>query len=124
MKFILAIGATIVLLLHQFTAVAVAARRASGAVVGTLPAVGPLGTQLVADAGLAVLVLLVATALSVYKPWGLTPYGQRKQLRHEVAYDQTATTGLPTGLKIFLAMLALLMVAFGALHHSGPHHGH
>ena len=34
--------------------------------------------QLVADAGAALLVLLVATALSVYKPGGMTPYGQRK----------------------------------------------
>ncbi len=34
--------------------------------------------QLVADAGAALLVLLVITALSVYKPRGLTPYGWRK----------------------------------------------
>lgn len=31
---------------------------------------------------LALLMLLVATALSVYKPSGLTPYGWRKQRRH------------------------------------------
>jgi hypothetical protein len=30
-------------------------------------------------AGLALLLLLVATTLAVYKPRGLTPYGQRKQ---------------------------------------------
>jgi hypothetical protein len=40
---------------------------------------GRLRIQLVADAGAALLVLLVATTLSVYKPWGLTPYGRRKQ---------------------------------------------
>jgi hypothetical protein len=34
--------------------------------------------QLVANAAAAILVLLVTTALSVYKPAGLTPYGQRK----------------------------------------------
>jgi hypothetical protein len=35
--------------------------------------------QLVVEAGAALLVLLVATALSVYKPKGMTPYGWRRQ---------------------------------------------
>jgi len=38
-----------------------------------------LRIQLVGDAGATLLVLLVATTLSVYKPRGLTPYGRRKQ---------------------------------------------
>jgi hypothetical protein len=38
-----------------------------------------LRIQLVADAVAALVVLLVATTLAVYKPRGLTPYGQRKQ---------------------------------------------
>ena len=43
--------------------------------------------------GVALLVLLVATVLSVYKPRGLTPYGQRKQdeQRHRVAATAGAT---------------------------------
>ncbi|MDQ3136718.1 MAG: hypothetical protein M3Q93_03925, partial [Gemmatimonadota bacterium] len=40
---------------------------------------GGLRIQLVANAGAALLVLLVATALSVYKPRGMTRYGRRKQ---------------------------------------------
>lgn len=36
-------------------------------------------TQLVADAGAAVVVLVVNTVLAVYKPRGLTRYGRRKQ---------------------------------------------
>ena len=39
----------------------------------------PLRLQLVADAGYAVVALLAATTLSVFKPRGLTPYGWRKQ---------------------------------------------
>jgi hypothetical protein len=35
--------------------------------------------QLVVEAGAALLVLVVATALSVYKPKGLTRYGWRRQ---------------------------------------------
>jgi hypothetical protein len=38
-----------------------------------------LKIQLVVEAGAALLVLLVATALSVYKPKGMTRYGWRKQ---------------------------------------------
>lgn len=76
-KFTLTIGATVLLLLHQFTAVAAAARRVSETEASALPDVGRLGSQLVVDAGLAVLVLLVTTILSVYKPWGRTSYGRR-----------------------------------------------
>ncbi len=95
-KFTLTIGATFLLLLHQFTAVAEAARRVSGAAPGTLPDVGQLGSQLVGDAGLAVLVLLVTTTLSVYKPWGRTRYGRRKQ--------------------VFLAVIGVIVAAFVVLH--------
>ena len=35
----------------------------------------------VVHAGLALMVLVVATTLAVYKPFGLTPYGIRKQTR-------------------------------------------
>ena len=38
-----------------------------------------LRIQIMADAGAAVLLLLLATTLGVYKPRGLTPYGWRKQ---------------------------------------------
>jgi hypothetical protein len=34
----------------------------------------------VVHAALALVALLVATALAVYEPWGLTPYGRSKQL--------------------------------------------
>ena len=35
--------------------------------------------QLAVDAGAALLVLLVATGLGIYKPRGLTSYGRRRQ---------------------------------------------
>jgi hypothetical protein len=38
-----------------------------------------LRTQLLVHAAGGVLVLLTATVLSVFKPWGRTPYGQRIQ---------------------------------------------
>lgn len=39
-----------------------------------------LQVQMVVDAGAALLVLIVTTILAVYKPRGITRYGQRKQL--------------------------------------------
>jgi hypothetical protein len=41
-----------------------------------------LRVQLVIEAGAALLVLLVATTFSVYKPEGMTRYGWRKQREH------------------------------------------
>lgn len=38
-----------------------------------------LKVQLVADAASGILVLFLVTAISVFKPRGMTPYGQRKQ---------------------------------------------
>jgi hypothetical protein len=71
---VLTILSTAVLLLHMPTvsALAGAARVANGADL-----VGLRGDLLHAGGGL--LVLLVVTALNVYKPQGLTPYSWRKQ---------------------------------------------
>ncbi len=131
-KFVLTFGATAVLLLHQFTAVAEAAKRVSASAAEALPNVGQLGVQLLADSGLAVLVLLVITTLGVYKPWGRTRYGQRKQ-QHERATrsggmpvptrpallnsDNEKTSALNWGLKIFLAVAAVR----GGFRPAAPH---
>ena len=64
-KLLIGVFATILLLLHQFTAVSEAASRAEKGV-----AVGAVGVQLVIDASLAVAALLFATGLSTFKPWG------------------------------------------------------
>ena len=121
-KLALTIGATALLLLHQFTAVEGAARRVSTIPPATMPEVGGLGTQLVVDAGAAVLVLLVITTLGVYKPWGRTGYGRRKQReeRGEAPGPRPATgEALPLGLKLFLAGLGLLLTAFAVVHLAG-----
>ena len=75
-KFILTAGATGLLLVHM-RAVSRAAVLASSGVFDL--EFSKLQLRLVIDAGLAALVLIVATVLSMYKPGGLTPYGLRKQ---------------------------------------------
>ena len=52
---------------------------------GTLSTAEPsLRIQMVAASGAAVVALLAATALAVYKPRGMTPYGWRKQYEERI----------------------------------------
>jgi uncharacterized membrane protein len=112
-KLVLGVLATIALLLHQFTAVRTAAHRAAD---GMDPR--SLGVQLVADASVAIVLLVVATVLSVVKPWGLTRYGQRKR-------DDTAKpTGLTRSAKVSVAIAIAVVAAFAVIHLAtgGMHH--
>jgi len=82
-KFLVTIPSTIVLLLHMrpishIAGVAAETTLSSADLRG-------LRIQLVANAGAALLVLLVATTLSVYKPRGMTRYGRRKQREQRTA---------------------------------------
>jgi hypothetical protein len=128
MKFGLAIFATIALLIHQFAVMAVAAKRVSGAAAETLfsPDLGSLKTELVRAPSLALLLLLVVTTLGVYKPWGLTRYGRRKQQeRHKI--QQQPDNEVPLGVKVFFVVIAVLALVFVVLHltgHGFEGHGH
>jgi hypothetical protein len=71
------------------------------------------------------LLLLVITTLGVCKPWGLTRYGLRKQ--QEARKVQLEPRETPFGVKIFLAAICALVLAFVALHlagHGFESHGH
>jgi hypothetical protein len=75
-KFLLISSATIVLLMHMQ-----AVTRMSGfASEITLSSTDfrALRIQLLVHAAGGLLVLIAATVVSVYKPWGMTPYGRRK----------------------------------------------
>src|SRR5918999_2105907 len=76
-KFLLTSAGTLVLLLHM----PAVSRMAELAAEATFSGADfrALGIQLVVHAAGGLLVLLAATTLSVYKPWGMTPYGRRKQ---------------------------------------------
>lgn len=109
-KLVLTVLATAALFVHQTTAIAEAARLAADATAPLLQSgrLRELGVQLVADSSIAVVLLLGVTLIAVYKPWGLVGYVTRS-------------------LKVFLAALTALIVAFIALHLSGhsPHrHSH
>ena len=133
-KLVLTLGAIILLLLHQFTAVEGAARLVAQGTVGTLPELGRFGIQLVGDASAAVVVLLVVTVLGVYKPWGRTAYGRRMLELARGGPEGTRATAAagrhrsvtemggpstPIGVKILIAVIALLVIVFVALHLAG-----
>jgi hypothetical protein len=116
LKLLLTVGATGLLLLHMS-----AVSRASAVASGTLRNLGfrALQIRLVFDTALALVVLLAATTLSVYKPWGRTPYGQRKD-SDERAFAGVATAASPnrdwlTGRSwpYALAVIVVLLVVVG-----------
>lgn len=77
LKFVITILATLILLVHTQPIELLAGVAAKTTVLGA-----NLQSQqllMVVASGVALLVLLVLTALSVYKPQGMTPYGWRKQ---------------------------------------------
>jgi hypothetical protein len=116
-KFLLAVGATIILFLHLSVV-----SRMSGVARETTSSIGDFGTlriQLVVHAVGGLMVLLVATALSIYKPWGLTPYGRRK--KHQAALpvvglDRASAGGTRLGMYVVIGIVGLILL-FLALHH-------
>ena len=80
-KFVLTVGATIVLVKHMPTV----SRVADQALSSTADP-GHVKFQLLVHAAGGLVVLLAITAISIYKPWGRTRYGLRKQ------HDQSETS--------------------------------
>jgi hypothetical protein len=85
-----------------------------------------LRIQLVANAAAGLLVLLAATALSVYKPRGLTRYGRRKQIEQEHTGDiggvgrvRGSTTGTPGWVYALRVIVIVLLLLFLILHLTG-----
>lgn len=120
-KFSIAALATVALLMHQFTAVARAAELALTLDAETLSAegVGRVGIQLVGASSIALLLLVTTTTLGVYKPWGLTRHGRRKQPDRRGAAEDATPKGLQPSLRIFLVVIGLVAALYIALHFLG-----
>jgi hypothetical protein len=126
-KLLLTVFAVYALLMHQFAAVTEAAKLVS---VSSIPVVlnarlHSLGTEILGDVIGGLLILVVVTALAIYKPWGLTPYGRDRQPGHTLRSDNDARNSM--GFRILLATIAVLVVIFKVtLHLTGHnmHHGH
>jgi hypothetical protein len=141
-KLLLTTFATIVLL-RKMPLIASAARRAAETTLSSTD-LRAAGIPLAVHATGGLLVLIVITALSVYKPWGLTRYGQRKQQERRCeprrspqtvgvktmsgSDSETIGDGLFRGFRISLAACvgAFLVVVHISMYLTGHnfHHGH
>jgi hypothetical protein len=129
LKLALTVVATILLLRHMTLSDRLADSANETAVPGSH--LHSLRLQLTADAAAGVLLLIVNTVLSVYKPRGMTRYGLRKQ--HEEIRDASSeTAGLDRGanaprwVKVFgiAGLLSLLLFRVVILHVSAGHAHH
>jgi hypothetical protein len=139
-KLLLTTFATIILL-AKMPLIGYAARRAATTLSG--PDLHTAGVQLAIHATGGLLVLLLITGLSVYKPWGLTGYGRRKQqerrdesrrsqqalgVKTELGPNSDAIGGFSRGLRISLASAVgiFVVVAHIAIFLTGHsfHHGY
>jgi hypothetical protein len=71
----------------------------------------PLRLQLIGDASAALFVLLMTSTLSVYKPWGMTPYGVRMQSEAAPQWrPSTISRTRLSGRLVFIALLGFLLL--------------
>jgi hypothetical protein len=122
-KFLINSLAIILLLLHTRMIGLVAAAAADA----TLPSTDlyAVRIKLVAIAGAAVLALLVATTLAVFKPRGMTPFGSRRDrpLREAVSRRAHAERSR-LAVRIFFAVLGAIILVLFVLHLAGSGAGH
>jgi hypothetical protein len=108
-KLLLTAFATFLLLLHTRPVDQIASIAMQTALAST--DVRPLRLQLIGDASAALFVMLVTTTLSVYKPWGMTPYGVRLQTRGsgEGRWPRVARRR-PTGAWVVAAIIGFVLL--------------
>lgn len=110
-KLLITVFASVLLLVHMQVA-----NRMASVVAGTTIGAGDfhgMRIQLVGDAVAAIVVLLVATALSVFKPQGLTPFGRNQSSRPD-EFDQTGT---PRWVRVFGITVAVVLIALVLIKH-------
>jgi hypothetical protein len=122
-KLLLTVVATIILLVHTQPIDRVAAVAAES--ILSSADLRQLRLQLVGDAAAALFALLIATTLSVYKPWGLTPYGLRKQSEAISAWRPASSRRVAqAGRYVLLGIVGLVLLVL-VLHLLGVGlHGH
>ncbi len=99
-KFMWTVVGTLLLLLHLQPTSRLASTVPEALLLGA--DLNRLRIQMVADAGAALIVLMLTTAVSVYKPWGRTPYGRQS----------------PWGRYVLIAILGFLLLV-AAVHLAG-----
>lgn len=120
-KLAITLLATLVLMLHMqpigHLARVVAERTlANGELAG-------MRVKLLANAVAALVVLLLATGLSVYKPRGMTPYGKRVQNEMAITPAPRIVRSVPRWVFMSGIIIIVLVLLFVAAHLLGGGHG-
>lgn len=121
-KLLLTVLATIVLLL-KLEPISYLAGVAAETALSSADLTG-LRISLMAHAGGGLLVLLAATTLAVYKPQGMTGYGMRKQREQGdtgAGPGFGSTTSTPRWVKVFGAIVVVLVLLIGIMMLGGGH---
>jgi hypothetical protein len=119
-KLLIAVVATVLLVVHMRPVSFVASVAAQSAL--SRADLRQLRVQLVADSAAAVLALLAATTLSIYKPRGLTTYGRRKQEEQAGGLLKRDGVVMPrTSAWVYVAWFVglVLVLLFAILHLTG-----
>ncbi len=118
-KFFLTIGATTILLMH-IPAVSRMSAVAAGTVLGPSDHV-PARVQLIIHAAGGAIVLLGITGISIFKPWGRTPWGRRRDGAESP--ENVTTRPIPWKLlAVIAAAVAVLVVLAKHLAGGIPRH--
>jgi hypothetical protein len=107
-KLLLTVLATIILFVHTQPIARVAEVASTTALASA--DLRQVRLQLVGDTAAALFVLLVTTALSVYKPWGMTPYGVRKQSEAMSTWRPDTKRSGQTGRYVLLGIIGLVLL--------------
>ncbi|MBL8857105.1 MAG: hypothetical protein JNL28_01190 [Planctomycetes bacterium] len=126
-KLAVTLVATVILLAHME-----AVSRMSELARTSMPGAGIMDQerlQLVLHAVGGLVVVLFATTLSIYKPWGLTPYGRRAQRevpRTEPILGLSSSTSTTPRWALIFGVHAVVLVLGGIVWHvlDGGMHGH
>jgi hypothetical protein len=111
-KFFLTVGAVTILLLHMPTV----SRMADMAVETPLSNAGAVPLVLHALGGLVV--LITTTTLSIFKPWGMTAYGRRKQQeRRQASQEVPRPNGASSRWLYVAAIVAIVLFALFIIMH-------
>jgi hypothetical protein len=111
-KFLLTIGATVLLFLHLQPAHELAEAALNGSI--TNPNFQALRIRVITEAALALVVLYIAIVLSIYKPWGRTQFGQPNEQRETSPWGRYVLYGIATLILIFIVKH---LVSGGLGHH-------
>jgi hypothetical protein len=121
LKFMISIVATSLLLLHLQPVNRIASVAAAGPLSNT--DLRELRIAVAADAASALLALIAALSLAVYKPKGMTSYGWRRQQPRAAQVDPRAAEGTPRWVYVFAGFVLAALIAVRLLTGSG-HAGH